>query len=278
MTGIATIIGGSGFLGAQVLKEFELAGYRCHVPSRDQIPSLKGKQLGVVLFCAGYGRCESVEEKAKVVDGNFNLLSWIMQNCSYERLVYVSSTRIYMGQENTNEDSDCLIGNSDSRKLFNLSKLAAEELCKSDERCFVVRPSNIYGTALSSPLFLPSIARDAIKNKLVRMFVSPDYSKDYVSVVDVATGMLSLAGAEEPLYKIYNVASGENVSAGQIAESLVSSTNCDIEWIENGNDDYFPVTDIRRIKSEFGFSPSSVLDDIDSMVQSFHSAYERGEF
>ena len=108
--------------------------------------------------------------------------------------------------------------------------------------------------------------------------MSPDYSKDYVSVVDVAAGMLSLAGAEEPLYKIYNVASGENVSAGQIAESLVSSTNCDIEWIENGNDDYFPVTDIRRIKSEFGFSPSSVLDDIDSMVQSFHSAYERGEF
>ncbi|WP_337242221.1 NAD-dependent epimerase/dehydratase family protein, partial [Proteus faecis] len=77
------------------------------------------------------------------------------------------------------------IHTSDNRRLFNITKLAAEEIClKSNKNITIIRPSNVYGTAINSSLFLPSIVRDAIQKKEINMFVSPEYSKDYISVND----------------------------------------------------------------------------------------------
>ncbi|MCV5223230.1 NAD-dependent epimerase/dehydratase family protein, partial [Escherichia coli] len=92
------------------------------------------------------------------------------------------------------ETDDLLVTAGDNRKLFNLTKLVAEELCiKSERDVTVVRPSNVYGLALNSTLFLPSIIRHAINNGEINMFVAPEYAKDYVSVNDVAKACVLLA-------------------------------------------------------------------------------------
>ncbi|MCC9213027.1 hypothetical protein LOK03_08040 [Escherichia coli] len=65
-----------------------------------------------------------------------------------------------MNENCAKENADLLICHNDNRKLFNLMKLAAEEICRLSKRnVIIVRPSNVYGLALNSKLFLPQIIK-----------------------------------------------------------------------------------------------------------------------
>ncbi|USD29088.1 NAD(P)-dependent oxidoreductase [Pseudoalteromonas sp. SCSIO 43201] len=264
-----TIFGGRGFIGSEIVSQLVNLGHSVFVPPRDD-ETIYSKNLGRVVYCAGYGDCE--KSPFDVLEANCILLSKILEKANFERLIYISSTRIYMNQTDSREDMDITICNDDPRRLFNLTKLVGEELClKSRRDICVLRPSNVYGLALTSPLFLPSITRNAVKEGVVNMYISKSYSKDYVSVIDVANAAIKLLISENSEKKIYNVASGFNVSAAEIADLLSRKTGCKINWhtSNNENDDQFPITNIDSMNKEFGFIPRNVLDDLENLIEEF---------
>lgn len=264
-----TLIGGNGFIGSEIYKY--LSERNCSVfvaPKDDSI--VFEKDLGTIIYCAGHGDC--LNNPNKVFDSNTSYLKKIIDNATFSRMIYISSTRVYMGsaEDNVSEESDVVIIKNDKRRLFNLTKLLSEELCFSSSKdIIVVRPSNVYGLAIKSPLFLPSITRDAINNGVVDMYVTPDYRKDYVSVHDVAKIIYELSIREKLNSSIYNIASGENTSAREIADILQKETMCNVVWHSVDNDEFFPITDISKIKSEFNFVPSKVTEDLKSMIEDF---------
>lgn len=262
-----TVVGGKGFIGSKIVEQLTSNGSNVWVPNKDD-ESLFSKALGTVIYCAGHGDCE--KGCLKVLQANTILLSQLVEHGNFDRLIFLSSTRVYMDQDESSENSNLTISYKDSRRLFNLSKLVAEEiLLKSKKDIAIVRPSNVYGVALNSPLFLPSIARNAINNGHVDMFVSPNYAKDYVSVEDVAQMTIKIANDLSTNGQIFNVAAGFNTSAKEIAEILTDQTNCKIHWHENTQDEIFPVTDISAIKNHFGYQPASVLGDLANMLSDF---------
>lgn len=272
-----TIIGASGFLGSQINASLNADGFNVFCPLRPDLVSLTG-HLGIVVYAAGFGRCSSLEEISAVVDANINVLGRILRECSFSKLIYISSTRVYMGSVSSTELSDVGISSSDQRKAFNLSKLLAEELCLSIDNTYLIRPSNIYGLATDSSLFLPSIVRDAIVRKSIDMYVPKLYEKDYVSVLDVVQVIKKIIIKSRPDHRVYNVGSGENTVALEIANRIQSKLDCTVIWRENDVSDIFPLTDISRIKSEFAFSPSKVMLDLDIMIDDFISAHRNGNF
>ncbi|KKM62979.1 hypothetical protein LCGC14_1516210 [marine sediment metagenome] len=272
-----TIIGGTGFVGKELASYFQSRGYTIRCPAREVLGTLSG-DLGVVIYVAGYGVCSSLSNKIDCVDANITKFISILKNCEFKRLVYFSSTRLYMASENSNELADLTFLTDDARRLFNLTKLVSEELCLSLDNAIVVRPSNIYGTALDSPLFLPSIARDAIKKSCVDMYVSPDYEKDYVSVDDVCMLIEQLVSKEYLENKIYNLAAGKNTSAQHIADIIQVETNAEVVWHNVRSDDFFPITNISNIVQEFDFKPRDVLNELKVMMNSFKCAHEEGLF
>jgi len=265
-----TVIGGRGFIGSKIVELLEKQKETVWVPERDD-PELFTKELGTVIYCAGHGNCD--KGYLKVLEANTILLSRILDGGTFEKLVYISSTRVYMGQNSSSESDDLIALTQDSRRLFNLTKLVAEEiLLKSEKDIAIVRPSNVYGLALNSPLFLASIVRNAINNGVVDMYVSPEYSKDYVSVDDVATLTIKISKDQNVSGQIFNVAAGKNVSAKQIAQILQSKTQCKVCWHANSQDEMFPITNIAKIKEKFNYKPSSVLDDLVDLINNYQHA------
>lgn len=265
-----TVVGGQGFIGSEIVKQLEMDGHSVFVPEIDD-ERLFTQSLGIVINCAGYGDCKN--DPLQVFKSNSLLLAEILEKSYFEKLLYISSTRLYMGQENASENDDLSVLSADKRRLFNLTKLVSEELCLlSDKDVVIIRPANVYGLALNSPLFLPAITRNAINNKQVDMYVTPEYEKDYISVVDVAYAACQLAAKANLSQKIFNVASGSNTSAGEIADVLSQETGCNISWHQGFVDEIFPNNDISAIQNEIAYQPKNVLDDLKIMIDEFKEA------
>lgn len=264
-----TIFGGRGFIGSEIVEQLNTLNHSVWVPERSD-PAIFEENLGIVIYCAGNGDCSNTP--FSVFEANSVLLSEVLRRSTFERLIYISSTRVYMNNDESHENSDLLIRTDDNRRLFNLTKLVAEELClKSGKPITIVRPSNVYGLALNSPLFLPSITKNAILNGYIDMFVPGDYAKDYVSVSDVARSVLALSQCKGADGKIINIASGHNVTSQEISACLVAATNCKVNWHSNiPSKEVFPVTCIELLKELIpDYNPRSVLSDLSEMVEMF---------
>lgn len=268
-----TVIGGKGFIGSEITRLLLNEGYSVFVPERND-NGLFIKKLGIVIYCAGHGDCETLP--FKVFESNSLLLAQLLENASFEKLFYISSTRLYMGQDSASESDNLTILTHDKRRLFNLTKLVSEELCLlSGKNVAILRASNVYGLALSSPLFLPAITRNAINKKQVDMYVTPEYEKDYVAVSDVAEAVYKLSKKEKLSQKIFNIGSGKNTSAGEIANILQVETNCNISWLPGAVDDFFPLNDILALQNEIIYHPRSVLNDLKIMIDEFKSTFNK---
>lgn len=260
-----TVIGGRGFIGSEIVENLRAKGENVVVPPRDD-NSLFEKDLGIVIYAAGNGDC--VNHPFDVYKSNTELLASILERAQFTKLIYISSTRVYMEQAGASESDNVTICSGDNRRLFNLTKLVSEELClKSNRDTIIVRPSNVYGLALKSKLFLPSIIRNAISNRHIDMYVSPEYAKDYVSVHDVAELIFRISQSNE--HKIYNIASGDNTTASDIAELIAKKTGCTVEWHHGFQGEYFPPTDNVRTLNEYDYVYSNVLSDIEIMIDNF---------
>lgn len=258
-----TVFGGNGFIGSRIMELSTEHGYEA---VRGDWKNLSfTEDMGDIVYCLGVGDCGKPYD---VINSHLNILQEILIHATFRRITYVSSTRVYMAGNNASENSAVKVIDKDDRKLFNLVKLTAEAMLEKSSCDYrIVRPSNVFGTALNSPLFLPSIIRDAIQKNEVNMFVPHEYEKDYVYVDDVASMILKITKNSKK-HK-YNIASGENTSAIEIATILQKETDCKVNWHKSDCDDEFPVTDINAIKKEFGFSPHMAKDLIALMIENF---------
>ena len=260
-----TVIGSSGFIGKEFCKQAVELGYNVYAPVRGD-ERLFERDLGNVIYAAGYGNCG--ENYLNVLDANCTFLSRLLAEASFESITYLSSTRVFLDGSTTHEAASLVSSFHDKRRLFNLTKLVAEELLLlNSKRSLIIRPSNVYGLALESELFLPSIIRDALNKQVVDMYVTPNYSKDYIFVGDLVQTTLQLMKIEES--GIYNIASGENTSALEIADVLKSTTNSSINWHVKEDIDFFEAIDVSKISEVIDFKPRNVLNDLKSMVHEY---------
>jgi nucleoside-diphosphate-sugar epimerase len=261
-----TVFGGSGFVGKALVKHLVQQGYEVFVPSRNCI-DVFGRDLGHVVYSIGM-TANFRRLPFETVDAHVVLLARLLKQTKYNSWLYLSSTRIYGGiccEQVVHEDTPIKVTPSPD-SIYDISKLLGEALCLSQPSPFVrvARLSNVYGYGHKQNTFLASVIRDLQEKGQVLIAESPDSVKDYVALDDVIPMLekIALNGNE----RIYNIASGRNISHVDIANKLTDIIGGTVTFKKNSVKRIFPAIDIERIRAEFGFVPLQLLNQLKSML------------
>jgi nucleoside-diphosphate-sugar epimerase len=250
-----TVLGASGFIGSHLVKKLRETGVEYFAPGREELPKT---QLGNIIYCIGL-TADFRTKPFETVNAHVCHLAEVLQSYEFDSLLYLSSTRVYATNLQVAREQDSLqVAPLNPSDLYNISKAMGESIALNcGRRTRVARISNVYGGDFASDNFLSAIIREAMTSKKVVLQTSSNSVKDYLSVEDVVDGLIDIAirGRE----RIYNLASGVNVSNGELAESLHSLTGCTVEFSPEAPTVSFPRISIERMQNEFNFRPSQVL-------------------
>ena len=262
-----TILGKSGLIGSHLLGHLREQGAECFTPDRN-CNTIFDRHLGHIFYCIGV-TADFRSRPFDTVRAHVCVLTDILEKASFDSLAYFSSTRVYAKSNHANETSPLIVESSDPSDLYNLSKLMGESLCLSCGRknVRVLRLSNVYSGDFNHDSFLFSLIRDAVDTGYVSIETSEHSEKDYVSLNSVIAVLPKIALSGQ--YRLYNLASGVNVSNGQILAQLTELTGCRTNVAFNAPTIRFPRIDILRLQQEFGFQSASLQHDFPSLVQQY---------
>lgn len=252
-----TVFGGRGFVGRHLVCYLESLGCSVRVPDRGELSS-PDQSLGHVFYCIGL-TSDFRSRPFDTVRAHVTVLSDILENGDYESFLYLSSTRIYGRSLKTSEDDILSVSTEDPSDLYNLSKLLGESLCLASKKSQVrvARLSNVVGSGMGSDNFLGSLLKEA-NSGLIRLETNPESTKDYIFVDDVVRLLWLIANNGQK--RIYNVASGSQVTHREWLSILRTFTDCHVETNNKAPFQSFPAIDVQRVKREFEYHPTSVLD------------------
>lgn len=266
-----TVLGADGFIGSQLVRKLVTDGVDHQAIGRND--PLPGGNLGDVIYCIGL-TADFRTRLLQTVESHVCYLLDLVRGQEFNSLLYLSSTRVYAGSDSTNEEESLLVKPQSQDDLYNLSKVMGESVvlnCGRHTR--VARISNVYGPDFNSENFLSTILRQSVNSEEIVLETAPDSAKDYVNVSDVVDGLIKLATAGRE--RIYNLGSGLNVSHTELTQKLQDLTGCVVEFAPNAPTVQFPPINIQRMRHEFNFAPSFILDDLVHLVPLYRKSRTR---
>ncbi len=263
-----TILGSTGFIGSHLVSR--LAESRVPYQALDKDFDLCSSHLGTVIYCIGL-TADFRWRPLDTVEAHVCTLKDILDHASFDSLTYLSSTRIYAGAAGPAREDACIqVKPIELDHLYNISKLMGESLLLSSGRNVkIARLSNVYGNDFYSSNFLTSVLREATTTEHVTLRTSLESTKDYIHIDDVTNLLLRIA--QTGTRKIYNVANGSNTSNRAIVEAVRSVTNCSVTVDPAARTVAFPEIDTSRIRKEFRYEPTEVVESVLRMAAAFGS-------
>ena len=212
-----TVIGAGGFVGSHVVTKLRSAGAEPFCPGRDD-PALWERDLGRIIYCAGLTGDYRTRPFA-TIEAHVALLARLVEQASFDRIVYLSSTRLYdlLPDGIGKEDRAIPVNPGNAEHLYELSKLLGENLTlhRSNGRGMVARLSYVFGWEEDAQGFLSDWLRSARDSRELTLDSSPGFARDYIHVDDVAAALVAMADSKAT--GIVNVARGETLSNAEIA-------------------------------------------------------------
>lgn len=212
-----TVIGAGGFIGGRLVQALRARGESVYAPARGEA-DLFTRDLGQVFYCAGLTGDFAVRP-FDTVEAHVTLLAQVLAKARFERLIYLSSTRLYdsLGAAGGREDDILAFDPAAPRNVYDLSKALGENLtlARSDGRGAVARLSNVFDLAEGASGFLPELLQKARRSRSITLESVPGAVRDYIHADDVTAALLAMADRQAD--GIVNLASGENVSNADLA-------------------------------------------------------------
>ncbi|MGE0417906.1 MAG: NAD-dependent epimerase/dehydratase family protein [Acetobacteraceae bacterium] len=266
MTMRFTILGAGGRIGGALVAALK---QDCQVwaVERAELPSFLSSRAcaGHIINCIGLtGDFRS--RPHDTAEAHVTLVSKLLARGHFESFLLLSSTRVYANAQSTAETSALVCCPADASDLYNLTKLAGEALCLAHRNpaVRVARLSNVVGPVPDSDTFLGQVIAEGRAHGLVRFRQSAASAKDYVPLSRVVSILPRIALGGQ--HRLYNVASGRNVSHEEIAARLRQGLGWTTVFSADAPTIRFPPIAITRLNDEFGVALSDPLRDLSSIA------------
>ena len=275
MDGRVTVLGAGGFVGSRLCEELDRRAWAHSAPDTRDREALERwlaseSDLGVVFYCIGL-TADYTRRPFDTVEAHTSLVSRILSRGNFRRIVYLSSTRLYdtLPAGTYAEDTPLRFNPTSPREVYDLSKCLGEWLClnAAGGRGVVARLSCVYDERAGATGFLPDLLRRLPLERSFTLDSATGYVRDYVHSGDVVAALLAM-GAKGG--GIYNVASGRNVSNGEIAAAL-DRLGWAIGLSRETTVQVSPVAEVTRLVGELGVRPRSLLDALSAYVEEIRS-------
>lgn len=260
-----TVVGAQGFVGRRLVQRLSAQGQAPWTPAKGD-PDLTARDLGVVYDCAGL-TADYDRRPFDTVEAHASLVSRILAAGRFERIVYLSSTRLYDGlpKAEVDETEPLVFDPTDPRCVYDLSKALGENLVmtRSGGRGAVARLANVYDWEPQAPGFLSEWLVRAQSERDFALASSPAVARDYIHLDDVVEALVAIAAAPKPV--IFNVASGELVTNGEIAQ-VFAAAGWRVGFTGEARPAPPPNASIARLKA-IGVTPRPVKDVVAAYLE-----------
>ena len=238
-----TVMGASGFVGRRLVQSLRQDGAEVFEPVRND-PALFERDLGRVFYCVGM-TADFAHDPSATIESHAGLLSRLIDRARLDRIIYLSSTRLYDNIDASVGDGSTMlrIDPANPRSLSDLTKALGENLCRSrlPDRSCVARLSGVFDWTIDAPGFLSQWFQRAAREKTFVLDSAAGSVRDYIHLDDTVRALRVLMDSE--LCGTVNVASGENVSNSEI-EAVFNAHGWSITCRTPGERQVLPVCNI----------------------------------
>ncbi len=160
------------------------------------------------------------------IKGTLNVLQAV-KDLGTEKLMVTSTSEVYgTAQYVPIDEKHPLQGQSP----YSATKIGADRLAESFYRSFnlpvaIVRPFNTYGPRQSARAVIPTIISQLLAGKEEIRLGSLMPTRDFNYVKDTAAGFLAVAESDRTVGQEINIATGQEISVGELAETIIGQIN-----------------------------------------------------
>nr|WP_234819726.1 MULTISPECIES: SDR family oxidoreductase [Sinorhizobium] len=259
-----TVLGGSGFIGRNLVRRLRALGHVVDVPARADLP-LAGRDLGHVIYAIGL-TADFRTRPFDTIEAHVSLAADVLRHNAFSSFLYLSSTRVYANGQDTRETAHLSASPLNPSDLYNLSKLTGEAICLASgrENVRVARLSNVVGPEeAQADTFLGALCREA-KAGHIQLQTALDSAKDYIWIDDAVDLLLRIA--EQGRHTVYNAASGGQTSHADWCAAIQSRTGCTVAVNDEAPTVSLAPISNERVKEEFAFAATPVLERISEIL------------
>ena len=113
---------------------------------------------------------------------------------------------------------------------YSATKIGADMLAESFYRSFgtpvsIVRPFNTYGPRQSARALIPTVITQLLAGSEEIQLGSLTPTRDFNYVKDTVSGFVSIANSDKSIGEVINIATGNEISMGEVADELIRQIN-----------------------------------------------------
>lgn len=189
------------------------------------IKKIKPKTIYHLATHGGYSdQTDLVKIKKSILDATYNLINEC-KKYKFNIFINTGSSSEYGFKNKAMKESDILVPNSYYSVFKSSSSLYCQyESLKSNIQIVTIRPFHVYGPYERSNRLIPSLIRNMLNDKKVKL-VSPKVSRDMIYIGDVVNFYIMVANKKNLKGEIFNLGSGKKTTIKEIYNLLKKITN-----------------------------------------------------